>query len=239
MKFATWAAVRSHVPNCKLNNGLFFIDLNEGPIKFEDINGLTSRQIAATYPRLSACIRDIRSSFKRRGYIMAATRLHHLSDDQLLTYIKDFVNTKRRLPTSRDFRFNPDLPHDDSYILRFGSWNKAIKKAGFEPSLLSGYGIKTLGKDNILYRSKFEALFADKFLYEKHNYQYEPKYPAPFQSLMYDFFVIDKNLYIELNGGLREQRTTEKVSINKQLNRKCIFVELHHLRVNSLEELIS
>ena len=58
-------------------------------------------------------------------------------------------------------------------------------------------GTRTIGKDEISYRSKFEAMFANKFLFGKFNYAYEKPYDDGTKS-MCDFYIYDLDLYIEL-----------------------------------------
>ena len=64
---------------------------------------------------------------------------------------------------------------------------------------------------------------ADKFLYEKYNYQVGPFYPN--NSWMYDWYITKLDLYIELDGGCRPERTKEKIVINKQLDRECLVIK--------------
>lgn len=54
------------------------------------------------------------------------------SDDYLISEIRRFHKENNRLPTSADFNNNSGYPSDSSYFLRFGSWNNAIKVAGFD-----------------------------------------------------------------------------------------------------------
>lgn len=55
------------------------------------------------------------------------------SDQYLIDKIIEFYNTHGRKPNASDFATNPNYPHPITYQERFGYWNNAIKKAGFEP----------------------------------------------------------------------------------------------------------
>ena len=112
------------------------------------------------------------------------------------------------------------------YQNHFGSWNKAIEAAGFTPNINDGFGIRTLGKDGILYRSQYEAKFADNYLYNKYKYEYEKPYG---NGWYYDFYLPEQDLYIEINGGLRKERNKEKIEYNRANNIKCIVLEASNL----------
>ena len=59
------------------------------------------------------------------------------------------------------------------------------------------YGKKTKGHDAILYKSMFEAEFANKFLYEKYDYIYEERYHDGTLSRA-DFYIKDLDCWLEL-----------------------------------------
>lgn len=61
----------------------------------------------------------------------------NLTDEQLLNYLKEFHNENGRPPTQVDFTNNSNYPSYDTYKNRFGSWNNAVKKAGFIPDRLT------------------------------------------------------------------------------------------------------
>lgn len=61
----------------------------------------------------------------------------------------------------------------------------------------SQYGKKTKGYDTILYRSMFEAEFANKFLYEKYDYTYEERYHDG-TTCSADFYIKDLDCWLEL-----------------------------------------
>lgn len=51
------------------------------------------------------------------------------SRDHLITLLKDFYTQYKRIPTKRDF-----MPIYGSFFRNFGTWNNAIRKAGFSPN---------------------------------------------------------------------------------------------------------
>lgn len=54
------------------------------------------------------------------------------SDDDLVAAIQAFADTHGRAPTSREASsVFTDLPHHDTYVRRFGSWNAALEAAGY------------------------------------------------------------------------------------------------------------
>ena len=67
------------------------------------------------------------------------------------------------------------------------------------------YGKQTYGKDEILYRSMFEAKFADKFLYEQYTYEYEKPYNDGTKRTC-DFYVKELDLWIECAWGETSQK---------------------------------
>tara|TARA_R100001377_G_C3171037_1_gene103092 strand:- start:35 stop:988 length:954 start_codon:yes stop_codon:yes gene_type:complete len=62
---------------------------------------------------------------------------------------------------------------------------------------MTQYGKKTKGHDNILYKSMFEAEFANKFLYEKYDYTYEERYYDG-TTCSADFYIKDLDCWLEL-----------------------------------------
>jgi hypothetical protein len=146
----------------------------------------------------------------------------HYSKEILISKILDYIADTGNLPTIRGFKYS------STCIRHFGSLNKAIEAAGFEPNIQNGFGVDTYGLDGHLYRSQAEAYFADNFLFGNYDYTVEPKYPYP-HNKFYDWYVKELDLYIELDGGLRPETTKEKIEINKQLNRNCIFYNTYKI----------
>lgn len=143
--------------------------------------------------------------------------------ENLLNYIHKFVFETNKIPITKDFIDNNKYPSYVTYQKYFGSWNKAIEAAGYSPNIQNGFGINTKGLDGHLYRSRAEAYFCDNYLFNKVEYEIEPKYPEPYNK-WYDWYLPESDTYIELDGGLRPKTITEKIKINKQLNRKLLII---------------
>ena len=223
--FKTWKSVKGHTSYCSERTGDYFIDSNEGPIHFSEIQGLNSREIRSMYPNLKSSLRDIRVSFVRRGFNLDTTVIRY-TDEQLLNFIRNFVTEQGRIPFYKEFE-NIDKnkhPGARTYPRRFRSWNNAIELAGFTPNIQDGYGTRIEALDGHLYRSVYETNFVNKFLYNKYEYIIEPRYPAP-HNKYYDWSIPELDLYIELDGGCRPEIMKEKVKINKELNRTLLVVE--------------
>jgi hypothetical protein len=150
--------------------------------------------------------------------------------DSILNSIYEFHKNFNKVPTSKDFRKNT-VVYPNSYIINkfFGSWNNAILESNLPISIKNGYGILTNGLDGHTYRSSAEAYFCDNYLYNKYTYHIEPKYPCPYEYLLYDWYLPELNLYIELDGGIRPTTTKEKIKINNSLNRKCVFINTYNI----------
>lgn len=156
-----------------------------------------------------------------------ATNKDAYTKDTIIESICRFYATNQRIPTTKDFAKDSDYPSYKTVQNHFKYWNAAIEAAGFEPNIQSGFGTNTYGLDGILYRSQAEAYFADNFLFNKHEYAVEPKYPD--SNWLYDWYVKDLDLYIELDGGLRPERIKEKIELNKRLRRKLLVIPISTL----------
>tara|TARA_Y100000310_G_scaffold337627_1_gene425203 strand:- start:1517 stop:2824 length:1308 start_codon:yes stop_codon:yes gene_type:complete len=61
------------------------------------------------------------------------------SQKNLLRFLKEFANAKRRSPKTEDFQNNNNLPSPKTYFQRFGSWNNALKEAKLEINIRKDY----------------------------------------------------------------------------------------------------
>ncbi len=224
LPFNEWNAVRKHVSTCKKNINKYIICKNEGPISWDVINNCQSLQhLKSLYPKLSFS-KDYWGEQRKNN--KTSIRLKEYSNEELLSAIKTFHKENNRLPQSRDFKNNYLYPNDTTIEKRFGSWNNAIKEAGFEPNNQYGYGVNTIGIDGSLYRSQVEAYFANTQLYNKFQYEYEKPYG---NGWYYDFYLPELNLYIEITAGLRPDRILEKIEFNKKLNRKFLVLRYEEI----------
>lgn len=51
------------------------------------------------------------------------------TDQELLDYLRHFEKENGRVPLAIDFLNNPEYPHSNTFMKRFGSWNDALKFA--------------------------------------------------------------------------------------------------------------
>jgi Homing endonuclease associated repeat len=59
------------------------------------------------------------------------TRTRRYTDEALLAELRACAARLDRSPSMRDFRLDPDAaPHPQTYVVRFGSWNAAKRRAG-------------------------------------------------------------------------------------------------------------
>jgi hypothetical protein len=216
-----WNSVRGHVTSCINNNGMYIIDSNEGSIHYTEFF-CTFKELNLKYPNLKSTISDIKKSFKKRN-IVINTSYQNYTKEEIINYINLFYEKENRIPISVDWANNFPYPTAQYVKKIFKTWNNAIEAAGFIPNYNDGFGIRSKAKDGILYRSNYEVYFVNNFLYEKEIYEYETKYPEPYNKY-YDFYLPKRNLYIEIDGGLRPHVIEEKIEINKKLNRKLLVI---------------
>ncbi|MGA4463136.1 homing endonuclease associated repeat-containing protein [Bacillus bombysepticus] len=51
----------------------------------------------------------------------------------LLCKLKEWVHSYQKLPTAKEILKDPNMPALSNYIRHFGSWNKSLKQAVFQP----------------------------------------------------------------------------------------------------------
>lgn len=159
--------------------------------------------------------------------------------DYMLSCIKSYIHKYKKIPIQQEFDADKDFPSSITVVKYCGSWEQAIKDAGFTPDIGSGFGYYTKSLDGHIYRSKAEAYFADNYLFGKYSYDIEPNYPAPEQRRKYDWYVWELSIYIELDGKCRPNITAQKMQINKDLSINCAIIPIKHIYLNkTLSELI-
>lgn len=162
------------------------------------------------------------------------------SENGIIQAIKSFFNIHNRIPSYKDFsKSSGKYPAPSTVEQIFGSWNKAIEASGFMPKN-NTYGTLTKALDGHVYRSRAEAYFTDKYLYGKYDYVIESAYPEP-HNKYYDWYIPSIDLHIELDGGIRPMVILDKMIINKELARKCLFipiVDIYKPEFNNLADFI-
>lgn len=93
------------------------------------------------------------------------------SDYELLEYLRSFDREEGKTPTAEYFNNNPSYPNFNTYVKRFGSWNKALQMAGIETNCFVG-----LSKEELLeFIRKFER--EERRLPTTEYFSNNPKYP--------------------------------------------------------------
>ena len=113
-----------------------------------------------------------------------------ISKEEILNKIKTFCKGNKRIPLKREFH------HYNTARLRFGTWNKAIKVAGFEPNPVL-FAKKHIANDGHKCDSLAEKIIDDWLYARKIKHRRNIPYPGN-KSLTVDF--VTKNNWIEFFG---------------------------------------
>ena len=210
----SWKSVRSHTNKCKMNDKSFMICEYYGPISYTELNKYESIQcFKRDYPNLSFTDSHW-CNIRRSKQSNIGTHFKKWDKDSIIKAIKKFSNINNRTPTTIDFTNNPIYPSYNTVVDYFGYWNVALTTAGLKLNDKTNVGIKTKAKDGITYRSKVEALFVDKFLFEKEEYEYEKPYG---NGWLFDFYLPKYNLYIEIDGCFSDEISNYRTKMNKKI----------------------
>ena len=230
--FTSWKSVRGHITSCSNKTGEYYISMIYGPIHYTVFIDKTYKEIKQLYPEIHT-LSTIMDGLSIRGINIDYIRQQCWSKDNILTKLKEFTLSNNRSPIALDFSNDINYPSHQTVVNHFGSWNQALLEAGLEININSGFGIPTIAKDNIKYRSKAEAYFVDNYLYNKYLYIYEPKYTDGSKKL-YDFYLPELDLYIELTDGLQPERIQEKILINKEQNKNLLVLTVDDMYNNKI-----
>lgn len=138
-----------------------------------------------------------------------------ISGAEISDWIKNFYNHEGRIP------FKNECPHNKAARLRLGSWNSAIKLAGFEPNPVK-FANKFIANDGHKCDSLAEKII-DDWLFSK-KIAHKRTVPYPHERKMTADFVIN-NYWIEFFGLAGELRGYDKL-VRKKLN----LVKKNHLK---------
>jgi len=219
--FKFWISVRGHTSSCATNTKEYYIDKLYGPLHYTIFDSKTDREIRSVYPKLNS-LSDIRRTFRNKNIVVNILEGAIISKQDIIVAIQDYYFIHGRIPQIRDF-YHSKYPGITTIRDRFGSWNEAIKAAGFEPNENDGFGTRTIADDGVLYRSHYETMFVNRFLFNKEIYEYEVKYPN--HNKYYDFYLPERDIYIEIDGGCRPVVMEEKLKINKELGRNLLVIK--------------
>lgn len=219
--FDSWKSVISHVSMCKFRTKQDYIICSYyGPISIEEVNTYnTIQDFKNSYPLTTLKLNSIFYELRRKNI----TNLSRTWDKKYcIKYIKDLAVRLQRTPILEDLI---DGPSKGTFDKHFGSWNKALEYCELEINQV-GFGFNTVAKDGKSYRSVKEAYFVDNYLFGKYNYEYEPKYG---NGWVYDFYIKELGLYVEIDGELRPWRIQEKVLFCRQNNIKLVVIKSNDL----------
>ncbi len=116
--------------------------------------------------------------------------------ENLVQKIEEFVKEHGRVPTKNDFANNPSYPDPFTYRDYFGTWSKAIKKAGFKPNESLFVSRHLYAKDGHLCNSISEMII-DNWLFEN-NIPHSREKLYPEGRYRCDFVV--EGIFIEFFG---------------------------------------
>lgn len=127
------------------------------------------------------------------------------SKEELVDKIKKFYLEHGRIPLKRDFNMY------EEYRQRFGSWNNAIKLAGFEPNPVV-FSKKFIAKDGHICDSYAERI-VDDWLY-KHQIKHERNQYYKGTKMTSDFAI--GNIFIEYFGLAGEDKIYDQNILRKR-----------------------
>lgn len=149
------------------------------------------------------------------NFLRSKPKVIKISKTQIITKIQKFYKKNGRIP------FKMEFPHYNAARDRFGSWNKAIKVAGFKPNPVM-FARKYVAKDGHICDSFAEKII-DDWLYS-HKIEHQRNIPYPNSSYTADFGIKEKFVeFFGLNGELEEY--------NKNMRMKEKLAKKHKLKL--------
>lgn len=128
------------------------------------------------------------------------------SREKLIEKIKDFVQSEGRIPTKNEFVRNSSYPDYVTYRDYFGTWNNAIKAAGYIPNERWFFGEKIYAKDGHSCNSISEVII-DNWLFTNHI-PHKREYLYPEGNYRCDFVV--NGIFIEFFGLVNAPKVSSK-----------------------------
>ena len=228
--FSSWKAVNRHISYCPESTESLFCDEVYGPISIDFINKHSTSYLKTIYPKFKTSFAKVRSTILPSPL--------EWRKDELVLKAKEFYIEHLRIPTSKDYMEINFYPSKACVYNHFTSWEQYILAAELEYTN-KGYGYPTTGIDGNRYRSTLEAIFADKFLFNKYDYIIEPRYPHNINKY-YDWYIPYLDLYIELAGGLRNNIIQEKIELNKLFNNKLLVIKPSYIyKYTNLQDILN
>ncbi len=177
-------------------------------------------------PKIRTCPLCGKQFSKRRKYCSEKCKRQsrRVSKEQIIKEVKAFYRDHGRIPLKRESR------HYKAARLRFGTWNKAIKAAGFNPNP-ELFAKKHFANDGHRCDSLAEKIIDDWFYARKIKHRINVPYPGH-ESFTADFVVQDQ--WIEFFGLAGEISSYDrlkkrKLQIVKSLKLNFIAIYPAHL----------
>lgn len=142
-----------------------------------------------------------------------------VAKEKIIKEIKEFHKKNGRIPLKREYR------HYVASRLRFGTWNKAVKAAGFEPNPVK-FAKKYIANDGHRCDSLTEKIIDDWLFARKIQHQINVPYPGN-KSFTADFVVGDNWIeFFGLNGELAvyDRLKEKKLQMIKDFNLHLIAI---------------
>lgn len=160
------------------------------------------------------------------------------SEEKLIKKIKEFVQKEGRIPTKNEFINNPSCPDYVTYRDYFGTWNNAIKAAGYKPNEQWFTSRDLFAKDGHKCNSISEIIIDDWF-FENHI-SHVREYLYPEGRYRCDFMV--GNTFIEFfglfNASIVNPNYTEIIKRKKEICKKfnISLIELYEKDLHRLDQ---
>ena len=142
------------------------------------------------------------------------------SNEELIEKIKKFYQENQRIPLKREFNSLRIFRE------RFGSWNRAIRIAGFDPNPIL-FSKRFIAKDNHICDSFTERIIDDWF-YE-HRIAHDRNFKYGKTKMTADFF-IQPNIIVEFFGLAGVQKDYDEILARKRefcKNRNLRLIEIY------------
>jgi len=150
---------------------------------------------------------------------LKASRIPKITREDIVNKIKEFTKKERRIP------FKEEFPHYNTAQERFGSWNKAIEAAGFEPNPVK-FSKKFIAADGHRCDSLAEKII-DDWLYSR-NIKHERSIPYPGKHYTADFQIKGKFVeFFGLNGEIVEYDKNIKIKEGLAKKHKIDLVKIY------------
>ena len=159
-------------------------------------------------------------------------RLCKYCSKEFLVENREINRGNGRIPLHEEFNSNPRYPSPDTYKVAFGSWDRAIEEAGFNPND-SSWGFVSLAKDGHRCYSLAEKII-DNWLAE-HSISHEKEAFCPASLRRADWRVGDERDFCEgvkfLHMSIQFLRNKKAHTPARELDKN---LAIHYISLSSL-----